>query len=63
MLDIPLQDRWLGGNLKSLMGESLRIPVTGTLDAPVIDPRPLTEFNRRIAGKAADGLLQKLLGQ
>lgn len=63
VLDIPLQDRWLGGNLKSLRGESLRIPVTGTLDAPVIDPRPLTEFNRRIAGKAADGLLQKLLGQ
>ena len=63
VLDIPLQDRWLGSNLRSLRGESLRVPVTGTLDAPVIDPRPLTEFNRRIAGKAADDLLQKLLRQ
>jgi hypothetical protein len=47
----------------SLKGESLKIPVTGTLDAPVVDPRPLTEFNKQLAGKAAEGLLQRLLGE
>lgn len=62
-IEVPLQERWLGGRLKSLKGETLRIPVTGTLDAPIVDPRPLTELNRRIAGKAADDLLQRLLGQ
>lgn len=62
-VEIPLQEKWLGRRLKSLQGESLRIPVTGTLDAPVVDPRPLTEFNKQIAGKAAEGLLQRLLGE
>lgn len=62
VIEVPLQDRWLAKRLESLRGETVRIPVTGTLDTPVIDPRPLTEFNRRLAGKAADGLLQRLLG-
>jgi hypothetical protein len=61
-VEIPLQEKWLGSQLMSLKGESLKIPVTGTLDAPVVDPRPLTEFNKQLAGKAAEGLLQRLLG-
>jgi hypothetical protein len=61
-VEIPLQEKWLGSQLMSLKGESLKIPVTGTLDAPVVDPRPLTEFNKQLAGRAAEGLLQRLLG-
>lgn len=62
-VDVPVQDKWLGSRraLAGLKGEVLRVPVTGTLTNPVIDPRPLADFNRRLAQKAAGGLLERLL--
>jgi hypothetical protein len=62
-VEVPLQDKWLGsrGALASLKGEVLRIPVTGTFQRPTIDPKPLEDFNRRLARKAAGGLLERLL--
>lgn len=65
VVDVPVQDKWLGSRraLAGLKGEVLRVPVTGTLASPVIDPRPLADFNRRLAQKAAGGLLERLLDQ
>ena len=62
-VEIPLQDKWLGSRraLASLKGEVLRIPVTGTFEQPAVDPRPLADFNRRLAKKAAGNLLERLL--
>ncbi|MBX3441971.1 MAG: hypothetical protein KF774_06170 [Planctomyces sp.] len=62
-VSIPLPSSWLdrGPLLGSLRGESVEIQVTGTLDAPRVSTRSLTELGQRIGGKAAGGLLQKLL--
>ena len=64
-VEVPLQDKWLGSRraLASLKGEVLHIPVTGTFDQPAIDPKPLADFNRRLAKKAAGNLLERLLDQ
>ena len=60
---IHLPERWkeLGPFLSSIAGDVIEIGVAGTLDNPRIDARPLKEFGRRAATRAAGGLLQKLL--
>jgi hypothetical protein len=62
-LEVPLQAKWLGSNraLASLAGESVRVPVRGTIDAPEVDAAALTELTRRLATKAGAGLLRELL--
>ncbi len=64
-LEVPLQAKWLGSNraLASLAGESLRVPVRGTIDAPEVDAAALTELTRRLATRAGAGLLRELLGR
>jgi len=62
-VEIPLQDKWLGSRrgLASLKGEAIRIPVTGTFRQPIIDPKPLEDFNRRLVKKATKGLIERLI--
>jgi hypothetical protein len=62
-VEVPLLDKWLDSRraLAALKGEVIRIPVTGTFQHPAIDPKPLEAFNRRLAKKAAGGLLERLL--
>ena len=60
---IPFQERWVGSNrwLAGLKGQTIAVPIGGTLQAPQLDTRGLTELNRQIVTGAAGGLLQQEL--
>lgn len=64
---LPIQEKWVRGTpaLAKLAGQTLRIPVTGTLKQPQIDPSVLTELARQAAGssieKVIDDTVQKQL--
>lgn len=62
VLEIPLQDDWLDGNryLASLKGQTLEIPLRGTLDQPQIDVRAVNQIMQRMATGAGTNLLQQL---
>ena len=61
--EIPIQQtwvqkqRWLGG----LQGQTLRIPIRGTLSQPRLDTRSLRQLTRQNVRGAAEGLLQQEL--
>lgn len=57
---LPVSEKWIGNNkyLAGLKGQTLQIPITGTFTKPTIDPRFMQELFRRIAGSAAQNLLQ-----
>ena len=61
--EIPLDPSWFGDErlAKLLGGQTLRIPIGGTLSQPMPDPRALQEFSRRAATGAVKNLLEKQL--
>ncbi len=64
---LPIQEKWVRGTpaLAKMAGQTLRIPVTGTLSQPQVDPSILGELARQAAGstieKAIDDTVQKQL--
>lgn len=62
VLEIPVQDDWLKGKryLASLQGQTLEIPLRGTLDNPQVDSQAVTDLIENIAAHAGAGLLQQL---
>ncbi len=64
---LPIQEKWVRGTpaLAKLAGQTLRIPVTGTLKQPQVDPSILGELARQAAGstieKAIDDTVLKQL--
>lgn len=63
VLQIPIKDEWLGDQklLGSLKGQSLKIPVRGTLTRPQIDSRVLGGLAAQIGGTALEGALENKL--
>ena len=61
--EIPIADDWLGGNeyLVGLKGQSLSIPITGTVSRPVLDRSAIQNFSRQIAQQAASGAINKVV--
>ena len=59
--EIPIADDWLGGNeyLSGLQGQSISIPITGTVSKPVLDRSAIQNFSRQIAQKAASSAINK----
>lgn len=59
--EIPIADDWLGGNeyLAGLKGQSISIPVTGTVSKPVLDRSAIQNFSRQMAQKAASSAINK----
>ncbi len=55
VLRIPIQDRWIEGQqfLVGLKGQSLAIPVTGTLNHPQMDQRAIAGLSQQLVQKAA----------
>ncbi|MCA9114191.1 MAG: hypothetical protein KDA79_03845 [Planctomycetaceae bacterium] len=62
--EIPVQDKWVSGKswLESLKGQTLSIPIHGTLDKPQVDQRVLSDLASRVAGAAAGQFFEKNLG-
>ena len=62
VLEIPLPDEWLEGNryLAALQGQTLEIPLRGTLEQPQVDARVINQVMEQMATGAGAGLLQQL---
>jgi hypothetical protein len=45
--------------LAGMKGQSIRIPIGGTLNRPQIDPNTLRSLAKQIGGSTASGMLQE----
>jgi hypothetical protein len=59
--DVPVLDRWVANKpyLAGLRGQTLSIPVHGTLQQPALDQRALESLAQQAARGAAQGILQQ----
>ena len=57
---VPIRDKWLQSSkyLAGLQGQSLQIPVAGSLTQPRVDKQVMQQFTRQAVGNAAGQLLQ-----
>jgi hypothetical protein len=62
---VPIQDSWIGDGrlLSGLRGQSLEIPVTGTLQRPRLDTRSLGKLTEKAVVGATEKLLRDELGK
>jgi len=62
---VPILDKWVEKDkyLSALKGQSIRIPVRGTLAAPRLDMRGLQDFSKTMISTAAKGALQNEIGK
>ena len=66
---VPVQDAWVAKNnsLASLRGQTIQLPINGTLTRPQLDRKALTQFTRQTvigAGtNALENVLQKEVGR
>jgi len=60
VVEVPIKDEWIAREklLAGLRGQSVKIPVGGTLSKPQIDRRALDQLAAQLIGNAATGLLQ-----
>jgi hypothetical protein len=64
---IPLDASWIGSDLSVLSGQTITIPVNGTLDRPRLDSsgiqRIVADMGTRAAQEAGANFLQEQLGR
>ena len=62
--EIGIRDEWLGNNkiLASLKGQSISIPIIGTLNHPQIDSRVFASLAQKLGSSAFEGILQDKVG-
>ena len=60
----PIQKEWLGNDryLAMLEGQTLTIPITGTISRPKLDRRGFRNLTKQAATKAAEGMLKEEIG-
>jgi hypothetical protein len=58
--EIPVQDRWIASAswLSGLRGQSLRVPVHGSLSQPVLDMTAMRQSTQQLIGGAAEQMLR-----
>jgi hypothetical protein len=61
---IPIQEKWFQDRerlklLSSLAGQTLQIPVTGTLSQPKLEGKIFENFGKQVAGQAVQGFIDK----
>jgi hypothetical protein len=67
MLQVPIQDAWIASQplLAGLKGQSLQLPISGTLTRPQMDQRAIASLSQQLlesaAGQAIGGELNKAL--
>lgn len=64
---VPLDPSWLGSDLKGLAGQTLTLPIDGTLSRPSLDSagirRLVTEMGTKALQSTAESYLEKQLGR
>ena len=62
---IPIEERWLGGNLRGLAGQTITLPIQGTVSRPQLDSKAIGRMTAQLGVKAleskAESYLQKQL--
>ena len=60
---IPIADEWIEGNryLSGLRGQSLSIPVSGTVDRPYIDPNRVNQLSRELIQNATQAAIGNVI--
>jgi hypothetical protein len=63
MAELPVPPKWIGNNTlgQALQGQTIQLPIGGTLRSPKIDQQALAQANARFLGKAASGVLKQEL--
>ena len=61
--EIPIADDWLGNNeyLTGLKGQSISIPISGTVSKPILDRRAIQNFSSQLAKQAASSAINKVV--
>ena len=62
--EVAIRDEWIDDKpaLSGLKGHVIRIPVTGTLSQPKIDPSVLAELAQQLGSATLEGLLKDKVG-
>ncbi len=60
---VPLDDRWLGSDLKGLKGQSVNLPIDGTLSRPRLDSAGVRQVITQLGTAAAKGAAENFLQQ
>ena len=65
LAEMPVPPKWIGTNTlgTALQNQTIRLPIGGTLDQPVIDRRELDRLAAQFIQDAAGNLLQQELGK
>lgn len=60
VVSMPVPEKWIGQNPlgTALRGQTLSLPVSGTLDQPRLDRRAIEDVSRQLMGTAARNLLE-----
>ncbi|REJ66590.1 MAG: DUF748 domain-containing protein [Planctomycetota bacterium] len=63
--EIPIQEDWVARDrhLRSLAGQSIRVPLRGTLSQPQLDRRALDDLTQQMLGSAAGGLIDDAINR
>jgi len=64
-LTVPIQEKWIAGErrLVGLRGQSIQVPVAGTLSKPRIDRRAMEGFRRQLIQQGVQGAIQGEIGR
>ncbi len=60
---VPLEARWLGSNLQSLAGQSVTLPIRGSLARPRLDGSAITQTIRSLGSQAVQQSAENYLQQ
>ncbi len=58
---VPLQAKWLGADLRRLAGQSMTLPVTGTLERPRLETEGIRRVAADLGTKAVQGAAENYL--
>lgn len=63
--EIPIADDWIGKEpwLQGLKGQSLQIPISGTVSRPVIDTKAIQQLTMQLVQRTASNQLNNVVGE
>jgi len=63
--EIPIADEWIGKEpwLQGLKGQSLQIPISGTVSRPVIDTKAIQQLTMQLVQRTASNQLNNVVGE
>jgi hypothetical protein len=65
LAEIPIADDWIAGSpyLAGLKGQSISIPIRGTISKPIFDTRSIQQLSTQLAKQAASGAFNQAIAE